>query len=72
MRTESGAVVPVTAARLTGGLLRQWQDRNRESTIPHTIEQECSEVLSDALPSDASGLEKWMAPRDNSPWMMTN
>ncbi|MGW1547735.1 glycoside hydrolase family 127 protein [Streptomyces sp. NPDC002346] len=39
VRTESGAVVPVTSARLTGGLLRQWQDRNRQSTIPHTIEQ---------------------------------
>ncbi|MEV6591677.1 glycoside hydrolase family 127 protein [Streptomyces acidicola] len=25
--------------RITGGLLRYWQDRNRQSTIPHTIEQ---------------------------------
>ncbi|MFJ9589547.1 glycoside hydrolase family 127 protein [Streptomyces acidicola] len=25
--------------RITGGLLRHWQDRNRQSTIPHTIEQ---------------------------------
>ncbi|WP_037959249.1 glycoside hydrolase family 127 protein [Streptomyces violens] len=25
--------------RITGGLLRQWQDRNRQSTIPHAIEQ---------------------------------
>lgn len=39
VRTRSGAVFPVTSARLTGGLLRQWQDRNRESTIPHTVEQ---------------------------------
>ncbi len=39
MRTVSGAVVPLTAVRITGGLLRHWQDRNRRSTVPHTIGQ---------------------------------
>ncbi|MBA2811419.1 glycoside hydrolase family 127 protein [Streptomyces sp. KM273126] len=39
VRTATGAVVPVPTVRITGGLLRHWQDRNRQSTIPHTIEQ---------------------------------
>ncbi|WP_214411913.1 glycoside hydrolase family 127 protein [Sphaerisporangium fuscum] len=37
LRTAAGAVTPVTGARITGGLLRQWQERNRRATIPHTI-----------------------------------
>ncbi|NUR85074.1 MAG: glycoside hydrolase family 127 protein [Nonomuraea sp.] len=39
VRTQAGAVVPVPGVRITGGLLRQWQDRNLRATIPHTIEQ---------------------------------
>ncbi|MEV0384654.1 beta-L-arabinofuranosidase domain-containing protein [Nonomuraea sp. NPDC050643] len=39
VRTVSGAVRPVPGARITGGLLHHWQRRNREATIPHTIEQ---------------------------------
>ncbi|MEV0198088.1 beta-L-arabinofuranosidase domain-containing protein [Nonomuraea sp. NPDC050691] len=39
VRTEAGAVVPAAGVRITGGLLREWQDRNRRATIPHTIEQ---------------------------------
>ncbi|WP_460337059.1 glycoside hydrolase family 127 protein [Actinoallomurus acanthiterrae] len=39
MRTTTGAVRPVSGVRITGGLLRQWQDRNRHATIPHVIEQ---------------------------------
>lgn len=37
VRTTSGAVVPLAAVCITGGLLRQWQDRNRQSTAPHTV-----------------------------------
>lgn len=37
--TSSGAVRPVSAVHITGGLLRQWQRRNSEATIPHTIKQ---------------------------------
>ncbi|MFI8992195.1 glycoside hydrolase family 127 protein [Streptomyces antimycoticus] len=39
VRTEAGAVAPLSSVRLTSGLLRHWQDRNVRSTIPHTIEQ---------------------------------
>ncbi len=31
--------LPITAVRLTGGVLGQWQDRNAASTIPHCIDQ---------------------------------
>ncbi|MFH8735842.1 glycoside hydrolase family 127 protein [Streptomyces sp. NPDC017964] len=34
-----GAVSPLSSTRITGGLLREWQDRNRHATIPHTVEQ---------------------------------
>ncbi|MCK2218796.1 glycoside hydrolase family 127 protein [Actinomadura sp. ATCC 31491] len=39
VRTTAGAVVPVTGELVTGGLLRQWQERNRRATIPHTIDR---------------------------------
>ncbi|NUW36783.1 glycoside hydrolase family 127 protein [Nonomuraea sp. SMC257] len=39
VRTEAGAVSPVAGVRITGGLLREWQERNRRATIPHTVEQ---------------------------------
>ncbi|SEN35229.1 glycoside hydrolase family 127 protein [Nonomuraea pusilla] len=39
VRTEAGAVTPVPGARITGGLLKEWQERNLRATIPHTIEQ---------------------------------
>ena len=39
VRTASGVVVPLSAVRITGGLLRHWQDRNGNRTVPHTIGQ---------------------------------
>ncbi|MFI7229113.1 glycoside hydrolase family 127 protein [Nonomuraea angiospora] len=39
VRTTAGAVRPLSGARITGGLLHDWQRRNRRATIPHTIEQ---------------------------------
>ncbi|GAA2320677.1 glycoside hydrolase family 127 protein [Nonomuraea roseoviolacea subsp. roseoviolacea] len=39
VRTGAGAVSPVAGVRITGGLLRDWQERNRRATIPHTVEQ---------------------------------
>jgi DUF1680 family protein len=30
---------PIAGVRITGGLLGQWQERNRRATIPHTVEQ---------------------------------
>jgi DUF1680 family protein len=35
--TSAGAVAPVERAQLTGGLLADWQRRNREATVPHAI-----------------------------------
>jgi DUF1680 family protein len=32
-------VIPLSTVRITGGLLGDWQDRNRRSTVPHTIGQ---------------------------------
>lgn len=39
VRTSAGAVDPLTtdAVRLTGGLLSDWQRRNRLATIPHAL-----------------------------------
>jgi DUF1680 family protein len=37
VRTSAGAVTPVGAVELTGGLLGSWQQRNRQATIPHAI-----------------------------------
>lgn len=37
VRAMRGAVVPVGAVELTGGLLADWQRRNREATVPHAI-----------------------------------
>jgi DUF1680 family protein len=37
VRSEAGAVAPVDGAVLTGGLLHDWQVRNRAATIPHAI-----------------------------------
>lgn len=37
VRTEAGVVTPVADVELTGGLLRSWQERNRDATIPHAI-----------------------------------
>jgi len=39
VRTQAGAVAPLASVRITGGLLGEWQDRNRRATIPHTVEQ---------------------------------
>ncbi|MBF8188195.1 glycoside hydrolase family 127 protein [Nonomuraea sp. K274] len=39
VRTTAGAVRPVSGARITGGLLHDWQRRNGTATIPHTIER---------------------------------
>ena len=39
VKTQAGAVAPLASVRITGGLLGQWQDRNRRATIPHTVEQ---------------------------------
>ncbi|MGW0198620.1 glycoside hydrolase family 127 protein [Nonomuraea sp. NPDC003201] len=39
VRTIAGAVRPLSGARITGGLLHDWQRRNRRATIPHTVEQ---------------------------------
>ncbi|MDQ1050248.1 glycoside hydrolase family 127 protein [Streptomyces sp. V4I2] len=35
----SEQVIPLSTVRITGGLLRHWQDRNRRSTVPHAIGQ---------------------------------
>jgi DUF1680 family protein len=37
VRTAAGVVAPVDRVQLTGGLLADWQRRNREATIPHSI-----------------------------------
>lgn len=37
VRSDAGLVAPVDGVRLTGGLLGEWQRRNREATIPHSI-----------------------------------
>ena len=39
VHTTAGTVRPVAGARLTGGLLYDWQRRNADATIPHTIER---------------------------------
>ncbi|MFG1703188.1 glycoside hydrolase family 127 protein [Nonomuraea sp. M3C6] len=39
VRTDAGAVRPLSGVRITGGLLQHWQRRNSRATIPHTIEQ---------------------------------
>ena len=37
VRAGRGAVLPVGEVELTGGLLADWQRRNREATVPHAI-----------------------------------
>jgi DUF1680 family protein len=37
VRAGRGVVVPVGSVELTGGLLADWQRRNREATVPHAI-----------------------------------
>ncbi|MDJ1134934.1 glycoside hydrolase family 127 protein [Streptomyces iconiensis] len=41
VRTSAGVLTPLSTAhvRITGGLLRRWQDRNRAATAPHVIRQ---------------------------------